>query len=107
MVAASISGDARPANYEAVPRVTYTDLQAAAVGAVGSVNLIWPHDDGLIWPRESEVSRGGQGVVITARGGGDPPKEGGPEPQTMTARTPQPQRAGLRRTSADYNGNGQ
>ena len=26
---------------------------------VGSVNLIWPHDDGLIWPRESEVSRGG------------------------------------------------
>ena len=34
MVAANISGDARPANYEAVPRVTYTDPQAAAVGAV-------------------------------------------------------------------------
>jgi pyruvate/2-oxoglutarate dehydrogenase complex dihydrolipoamide dehydrogenase (E3) component len=34
VVAANISGDARPANYEAVPRVTYTDPQAAAVGAV-------------------------------------------------------------------------
>lgn len=34
VVAANISGDARPANYEAVPRVAYTDLQAAAVGAV-------------------------------------------------------------------------
>jgi pyruvate/2-oxoglutarate dehydrogenase complex dihydrolipoamide dehydrogenase (E3) component len=34
VVAASISGDAHPANYEAVPRVTYTDPQAAAVGAV-------------------------------------------------------------------------
>ena len=33
MVAANIAGDARPANYEAVPRVTYTDPQAAAVGA--------------------------------------------------------------------------
>jgi dihydrolipoamide dehydrogenase len=33
-VAANIAGDARPANYEAVPRVTYTDAQAAAVGAV-------------------------------------------------------------------------
>jgi pyruvate/2-oxoglutarate dehydrogenase complex dihydrolipoamide dehydrogenase (E3) component len=33
VVAANISGDARPANYEAVPRVTYTDPQAAAVGA--------------------------------------------------------------------------
>jgi len=34
VVAANISGDAHPANYEAVPRVTYTDPQAAAVGAV-------------------------------------------------------------------------
>jgi transposase len=34
VVAANIVGDARPANYEAVPRVTYTDPQAAAVGAV-------------------------------------------------------------------------
>jgi dihydrolipoamide dehydrogenase len=33
VVAANICGDARPANYEAVPRVTYTDPQAAAVGA--------------------------------------------------------------------------
>ena len=33
VVAANIAGDARPANYEAVPRVTYTDPQAAAVGA--------------------------------------------------------------------------
>jgi dihydrolipoamide dehydrogenase len=34
VVAANIAGDARPANYEAVPRVTYTDPHAAAVGAV-------------------------------------------------------------------------
>jgi pyruvate/2-oxoglutarate dehydrogenase complex dihydrolipoamide dehydrogenase (E3) component len=33
VVAANIAGHARPANYEAVPRVTYTDPQAAAVGA--------------------------------------------------------------------------
>ena len=33
MVAANIAGEPRPANYEAVPRVTYTDPQAAAVGA--------------------------------------------------------------------------
>jgi pyruvate/2-oxoglutarate dehydrogenase complex dihydrolipoamide dehydrogenase (E3) component len=33
VVAANISGEARPANYDAVPRVTYTDPQAAAVGA--------------------------------------------------------------------------
>jgi pyruvate/2-oxoglutarate dehydrogenase complex dihydrolipoamide dehydrogenase (E3) component len=34
IVAANIVGEARPANYEAVPRVTYTDPQAAAVGAI-------------------------------------------------------------------------
>jgi len=33
VVAANISGDRHPANYEAVPRVTYTYPQAAAVGA--------------------------------------------------------------------------
>jgi dihydrolipoamide dehydrogenase len=32
IVASNIAGDPRPANYEAVPRVTYTDPQAAAVG---------------------------------------------------------------------------
>jgi pyruvate/2-oxoglutarate dehydrogenase complex dihydrolipoamide dehydrogenase (E3) component len=34
VVAANIAGEVHPANYEAVPRVTYTDPQAAAVGAV-------------------------------------------------------------------------
>jgi pyruvate/2-oxoglutarate dehydrogenase complex dihydrolipoamide dehydrogenase (E3) component len=34
VVAENIAGDGRPANYEAVPRVAYTDPQAAAVGAV-------------------------------------------------------------------------
>ena len=34
VVAANIAGEDRPANYEAVPRVTYTDPQAASVGAV-------------------------------------------------------------------------
>ena len=34
VVAANIAGALRPANYEAVPRVTYTDPQAAAVGAI-------------------------------------------------------------------------
>ena len=33
IVAANILGDPREANYEAVPRVTFTDPQAAAVGA--------------------------------------------------------------------------
>jgi len=33
VAAANIAGDVRPANYEAVPRVTYTDPQAAAAGA--------------------------------------------------------------------------
>jgi pyruvate/2-oxoglutarate dehydrogenase complex dihydrolipoamide dehydrogenase (E3) component len=34
VVADNIAGHTRPANYEAVPRVTYTDPQAAAVGAL-------------------------------------------------------------------------
>jgi len=34
VVAANIAGEDRPANYAAVPRVTYTDPQAAAVGAL-------------------------------------------------------------------------
>jgi pyruvate/2-oxoglutarate dehydrogenase complex dihydrolipoamide dehydrogenase (E3) component len=34
VVAINIAGGAHPANYEAVPRVTYTDPQAAAVGAI-------------------------------------------------------------------------
>jgi dihydrolipoamide dehydrogenase len=34
VVAENLRGDGRPANYEAVPRVTYTDPQAAAVGAI-------------------------------------------------------------------------
>jgi len=34
VVAENIAGGNRPANYEAVPRVVYTDPQAAAVGAV-------------------------------------------------------------------------
>ena len=33
MVAANILGEDRPVNYDAVPRVTYTDPQAGAVGA--------------------------------------------------------------------------
>ena len=36
VVVANITGDVRPANYEAVPRVTYTDPQAAAVGAANA-----------------------------------------------------------------------
>jgi pyruvate/2-oxoglutarate dehydrogenase complex dihydrolipoamide dehydrogenase (E3) component len=34
VVAANIAGEDYPANYEAVPRVVYTDPQAAAVGAI-------------------------------------------------------------------------
>ncbi len=49
VVAANIAGDARPANYEAVPRVTYTDPQAAAVGA--------PEADYSATARVSEVPK--------------------------------------------------
>ena len=34
VVAANIAGELHPANYEAVPRVTYTDPQAASVGSM-------------------------------------------------------------------------
>jgi pyruvate/2-oxoglutarate dehydrogenase complex dihydrolipoamide dehydrogenase (E3) component len=36
VVAANIAGEPRPANYQAVPRVTYTDPQAAAVGTTNA-----------------------------------------------------------------------
>jgi len=49
IVAANILGEARQAHYEAVPRVTYTDPQAAAVGA-GEAQL-------SATARLSEVSR--------------------------------------------------
>jgi pyruvate/2-oxoglutarate dehydrogenase complex dihydrolipoamide dehydrogenase (E3) component len=39
IVAANIAGETRAANYEAVPRVTYTDPQAAAVGATDAPYL--------------------------------------------------------------------
>ena len=46
VVAENIAGDGRPANYEAVPRVTYTDPQAAAVGALeGEYSATCPVSD--------------------------------------------------------------
>src|SRR5512132_2792618 len=46
VVAENIAGDGRPANYEAVPRVTYTDPQAAAVGALeGAYSATCPVSD--------------------------------------------------------------
>ena len=67
----------------------------SADSTVGSVNLIWPHDDGLIWPRESEVSRGGPGVGDRGPGRVDPTpdtQEGGTgaaNPMTAPNTTPQ------------------
>jgi dihydrolipoamide dehydrogenase len=46
VVAANIAGQPRPANYEAVPRVTYTDPQDAAVGAAeGTYTATTPLSD--------------------------------------------------------------
>ena len=59
-----------------VPRMLLDAVQDACrrleLPQNGSVNLIWPHDDGLIWPRESEVSRGGPGVGDRGPGRVDP-----------------------------------
>ena len=62
VVAANISGEARPANYEAVPRVTYTDPQAAAVGVAearysGTARVSGGTEDGDVHPRLRRVQR--------------------------------------------------
>ena len=68
VVAANIAGDARPANYEAVPRVTYTDPQAAAVGAVEADMAAGPVEDRV---RDAGVLTTGQaGVGEGVRAGG-------------------------------------
>ena len=62
VVADNITGHPHKANYEAVPRVTYTDPQAAAVGALegaysGTALLVRGAEDRHLHPRLREVQR--------------------------------------------------
>jgi dihydrolipoamide dehydrogenase len=51
VVAANIAGERHPANYDAVPRVTYTDPQAAAVGAAEA-----PHSTTMLLAESSKLA---------------------------------------------------